>query len=146
MSVNKWIGIGNLGSDPTLRYDASGSPIANFSVACSESYKDREGNKQERTEWVRIVLFGKQAELAGQYLKKGSSVYLEGRLQTRKWTSKEGQEVTTTEVVGERMQFLGGKRDEGNSFEPRPAGEPAKADGFQPQKDSFEDMEDDIPF
>jgi single-strand DNA-binding protein len=136
MSVNKWIGIGNLGGDPQVRYDAAGSPIANFSLACNESYKDREGNKQERTEWVRVVLFAKKAELAGQYLKKGSQVYIEGRLQTRKWTSKEGQEVTTTEVVGDVMTFLG-------SAPQRPAGEPAKADGFQPQHD---EADEEIPF
>lgn len=136
MSVNKVILVGNVGGDPAIRYDASGNPIANFSVACSESYKDKDGNKQERTEWVRIVLFGKQAGVAEQYVHKGDPLYVEGRLQTREWTNKEGQKVTTTEVVGERIQLLGRKGDN-----PRPAQEPAKANGYQEEIDP-----DEIPF
>lgn len=139
-SVNKAIILGNVGKDPEIRYDAAGSPIANFGVATSERYKDRDGVQQEKTEWHRVVMFGKQAGVVEQYVKKGQPVYVEGRIQTRTWTSKEGNEVTTTEIVGDRIQLLGGKRD----GEPRPAQEAAKANGFQPS--GFEDMEDDIPF
>ena len=92
-SVNKWIGIGNLGRDPEMRYTASGEAICNFSIACTENWKDKQtGEKKEMTEWVRISFFGKLAEIAGQYLKKGSQVYIEGSLRTRKWTDKDGQE------------------------------------------------------
>ena len=90
-SVNKCIFIGNLGRDPEIRYMPSGDAMANFSIACTDSFKGKSGEKQERTEWVRIVMFGKQAEIAGEYLKKGSSVYIEGRMQTRKWQNKENQ-------------------------------------------------------
>lgn len=108
-SVNKWIGIGNLGQDPTSRYSADGKAICNFSIACTESYKDKNGEKKEVTEWVRISTFGKLAEICAQYLKKGSQCYIEGRLQTRKWTDKAGVERYTTEVIADRMQMLGGK-------------------------------------
>ena len=108
-SVNKCIFIGNLGRDPEIRYMPSGDAMANFSIACTDSFKGKSGEKQERTEWVRIVMFGKQAEIAGEYLKKGSSVYIEGRLQTRKWQSKEGVDQYTTEIVADRFQMLGGK-------------------------------------
>ncbi len=112
--VNKVIVLGHLGRDPEMRYQTSGAAIATLNIATSESFKDKEGNKQERTEWHRVVLFGRAAEVAGEYLHKGSMAYVEGRLQTRKWTDKEGQERYTTEIVGDRLQLVGGK-DNGNA-------------------------------
>jgi len=154
-SVNKVILVGNLGRDPAMRYMPSGDAVATFSVATTETWKDKSGQRQEQTEWHRISMFGKQAEVAGQYLKKGSSVYIEGRLQTRKWTDKEGQERQTTEIRADRMQMLGG-RSGGNAFEvmdddagssapaPRqaPASKPAAGGGGS----NFDDFDDDIPF
>jgi single-strand DNA-binding protein len=154
-SVNKCIFIGNLGRDPEIRYMPSGDAMANFSIACTDSFKGKSGEKQERTEWVRIVMFGKQAEIAGEYLKKGSSVYIEGRMQTRKWTNKEGQEQYTTEIVADRMQMLGGRSGGGNSFEvvdregdssaPAPR-QQAPASAARPAGGSIDDIDDDIPF
>ena len=111
-SVNKVILIGNLGKDPEVRYMPSGEAIANISVATTDSWKDKSGEKQEKTEWHRVSFFGKLAEIVGEYLKKGSQVYIEGRLQTRKWVDKENQERYTTEIVADRMQMLGGRKDE----------------------------------
>jgi single-strand DNA-binding protein len=113
-SVNNCIFIGNLGRDPEIRYMPNGDAVANYSIACTDSFKDKAGAKQERTEWVRIVQYGKGAEVAGQYLKKGSAVYVQGRMQTRKWTNKEGVDQYTTEIIADRMQMLGG-RDSGTS-------------------------------
>jgi single-strand DNA-binding protein len=108
-SVNKVIIVGNLGKDPEVRYTGSGEAIANITVATTESWKDKStGEKKEQTEWHRIVFYRKLAEIVGQYLKKGSAVYLEGKLQTRKWTDKEGAERYTTEIVADSMQMLGG--------------------------------------
>lgn len=141
-SVNKWIGVGNLGRDPEMRYTASCEAICNFSIACSESWKDKAtGEKKEQTEWVSISFFGKLAEICGQYLKKGSQVYIEGSLQTRKWTDKDGQERYSTGIKGHEMKMLGG----------RPEGEARPAQSNQaPQKNkpkpSFDDLESDIPF
>ncbi|WP_163057091.1 single-stranded DNA-binding protein [Acidithiobacillus ferrooxidans] len=115
--VNKVIILGHLGRDVEMRYQPSGGAIANFSIATSETFKDKDGNKQERTEWHRIVLFGRTAEIAGEYLRKGSMAYVEGRLQTRKWTDKEGQERYTTEIVGDRLQLVGSRNDGGNRTE-----------------------------
>jgi single-strand DNA-binding protein len=108
-SVNKVILIGNLGRDPETRYTTGGDAICNLNIATSEQWKDKSGEKQERTEWHRVVLFGRQAEVAGEYLKKGRSVYIEGRLQTRKYTDKDGVEKYSTEIVADRMQLLGGR-------------------------------------
>lgn len=108
-SVNKVILIGHLGQDPELRYLASGDAVANFSMATSESWKDKAGEKQEQTEWHRISAFGKTAEIVGKFLKKGSQVYVEGKLQTKKWTDKEGVERYTTEIRCDRMQMLGAR-------------------------------------
>ena len=108
-SVNKVILIGNVGRDPETRYMPSGDAMVNLSLATTDTWKDKNGEKQEKTEWHRIVIFGKTAEIAGQYLRKGSQVYIEGRLQTRKWTDKEGQERYTTEIVADRMQMLGSR-------------------------------------
>lgn len=108
-SVNKVIIVGNLGDDPKINYSSSGSTITNLSVATTESYKDKQGEKQGKTEWHRVVMYNKLAEIAGEYLKKGSKVYLEGRLQTRKWTNKDGADQYTTEIIANEMKMLGGK-------------------------------------
>src|SRR5512144_2547816 len=113
-SVNKVILIGNLGRDPETRYTTGGDAICNLNIATSEQWKDKSGEKQERTEWHRVVLFGRQAEIAGEYLKKGRSVYIEGRLQTRKYTDKVGVEKYSTEIVADRMQLIGGAREGGS--------------------------------
>ena len=148
-SVNKWIGIGNLGKDPDMRYTASGDAVCNFSIACTDSWKDKAtGEKKEQTEWVRISFFGKLAEIAGQYLKKGAQVYIEGSLRTRKWTDKDGQERYTTEIRGEELKMLGSRPagtnqntqnyEAGTDYAPAPARDKPKP--------SFDDLGDDIPF
>ncbi len=147
-SVNKVILIGNLGRDPEVRYMPSGDAMCNLNLATTDTWRDKSGEKQEKTEWHRVVMFGKQAEIAGEYLKKGSPVYIEGRLQTRKWTDKEGQDRYTTEIVADRMQMLGSRsggsermsaqEDAAPAAERRPAA--AKSGG------NFDDLEDDIPF
>ena len=137
--VNKVIILGNLGQDPETKHLPSGSAVTNISVATSETWKDKDsGEKKEKTEWHRIVAFNRLAEIIGQYLKKGSKVYIEGKLQTRKWQDKDGNDRYSTEIVASEMQMLDGK-----SQEPRQdmqQGEPAK----QPTKNDFPD--DDIPF
>ncbi len=147
-SVNKAIIVGNLGRDPEIRYMPNGDAVANIAVATTESWKDKNtGEKKELTEWHRVTFYRKLAEVVGQYLKKGSAVYLEGKLQTRKWTDKEGVERYTTEIIADTMQMLGGRPDapEGQSQQERPAQQ-----GKQQQKqqhstpDQF--MDDDIPF
>ena len=112
-SVNKVILLGNLGRDPETRYTTGGDAVTNLSIATSEQWKDKNGEKQEKTEWHRVVLFGRTAEIAGEYLKKGRSVFIEGRLQTRKYTDKDGVEKYSTEIVGDRMQLIGGQREGG---------------------------------
>lgn len=112
-SVNKAILIGNLGKDPEVRYMPSGDAIANINIATTDSYKDREGVKQERTEWHRVAFFGKLAEIVGQYLKKGAPVYIEGRIQTRKWQDKTGQDRYTTEIIATDMKMLGSRNASG---------------------------------
>jgi len=111
MSVNKVILVGRLGRDPETRYTSGGQAVANFSVATDESYKDRNGERQKRTEWHKIVVWGKQAEIAQQYLKKGSLVYIEGRIQSREWQDKEGQKRTSFEIVASNFRMLGGRGD-----------------------------------
>jgi single-strand DNA-binding protein len=152
--INKVILIGNLGDDPEVRYTAGGSAVANVRLATSESWKDKEsGEKQERTEWHRVVFFGRLAEIVAEYLKKGSQVYVEGRIQTRKWQDKEGADRWTTEIVANDMQMLGGRggresfgegrESEGRaSRKPREEGKAAKEEG----KVSDEFVDDDIPF
>src|SRR5689334_7802756 len=108
-SVNKVIIIGNLGRDPETRYLPSGDAVTNVSIATSEKWKDKSGETQEHTEWHRVAFFGKLAEIAGEYLKKGASVYVEGRIRTRKWQDKDGADKYSTEVVADRMQMLGGR-------------------------------------
>ena len=139
--VNKAILIGHLGSDPTVRFTSGGTAVANFNIATSERFTDKSGEKQERTEWHRIVLFGRQAEIAQQYLKKGRQVYIEGRIQTRQWEDKEGVKKYTTEIVGNVMQFLGGRGDSGESSSQEMPGEPAPAAAGGGGGD-----DDDLPF
>jgi single-strand DNA-binding protein len=148
-SVNKAIIIGNLGKDPEMRYMPSGDAICNFSLATTDSWKDKNGEKQEKTEWHRISMFGKLAEIAGEYLKKGSQVYVEGRIQTRKWTNKEGQDQYTTEIVADKMQMLGGRSSGGgNSFEvvEKPAASASGAKQAAKSGGDFDNFEEDIPF
>jgi single-strand DNA-binding protein len=153
-SVNKVILVGNLGRDPETRYNPEGGAITNISVATTDTWKDKtSGEKQERTEWHRVVFFSRLAEIAGEYLKKGSQVYIEGSLRTRKWTDKEGQERYTTEIVADRMQMLGSRqgsgdaaardRSGGEAKEPAAAGEDKAA---KKPAGKFDDMDDDIPF
>ena len=111
MSVNKVILVGRLGRDPETRYTGGGQAVANFSVATDESYKDKNGERQKRTEWHKIVVWGKQAEIAQQYLKKGSLVFIEGRIQSREWQDKEGQKRTSFEIVASNFRMLGGRSD-----------------------------------
>jgi single-strand DNA-binding protein len=111
MSVNKVILVGRLGRDPETRYTGGGQAVANFSVATDESYKDKNGERQKRTEWHKIVVWGKQAEIAQQYLKKGSLIFIEGRIQSREWQDKEGQKRTSFEIVASNFRMLGGRSD-----------------------------------
>ena len=111
MSVNKVILVGRLGRDPETRYTGGGQAVANFSVATDESYKDKNGERQKRTEWHKIVVWGKQAEIAQQYLKKGSLIFIEGRIQSREWQDKEGQKLTSFEIVASNFRMLGGRAE-----------------------------------
>ncbi len=140
--VNKVILIGNLGADPEVRYTGDGTAVANFSLATAESWKDRtSGERQERTEWHRVVLWRQLAELAKEYLKKGSKVYIEGKLQTRSWDDQSGQKRYTTEVVGNQMNFLD-SRDAANSGGGNGSGDP----GPTPPPYNSGDDDDDLPF
>ena len=172
-SVNKVILIGNLGKDPEVRYAPSGSAICNITLATSRNWKDKtSGERQEETEWHRVVFFDRMAEVAGEYLKKGKSVYIEGRLKTRKWTDKEGVDKYTTEIMADRMEMLGSREagggggggDEAYSEQSAPRAEaprrsapppraPAPAPAAAPRpapaaksSTGFDDMDDDIPF
>ena len=151
-SINKVILIGNLGRDPEVRYMPSGDAVANITIATTETWKDKAGEKQEQTEWHRVAMFGKTAEIAGEYLKKGSQVYIEGKLQTRKWTDKEGQERYTTEIRADRMQMLGSRSGGAERMpppedgEPRAAPTPSKKPATAGKGGNFDDLEDDIPF
>lgn len=164
-SVNKVILMGNLGRDPEVRYMPNGEAVANFSIATTENWKDKSGIKQEKTEWHNIVMYRKLAEIAGEYLKKGRPVYIEGRLQTRKW-EKDGVTRYSTEIIADNMQMLGGRDGAGNAsydgmdqsgaqdeFNQAPARQSAPAKPSTPvskpaasQGSSFDDFEDDIPF
>ncbi|WP_337878393.1 single-stranded DNA-binding protein [Caldimonas sp.] len=153
-SINKVILIGNLGRDPEVRYTPNGAAICNVTIATSRSWKDKNsGERMEETEWHRVVFYDRLAEIAGEYLKKGRSVYVEGRLKTRKWQDKDGVDKYTTEIIAEQMQMLGGRdgsAEDGASStsSPRAAGRPPAASMPAPQKSStgFDDMDDDIPF
>ncbi len=168
-SINKVTLIGNLGKDPEMRYMPSGEAIANLTLATTDNWKDKTGAKQEKTEWHRISMFGRIAEVAGEYLKKGSSVYIEGRLQTRKWQDKDGQDRYTTEIVANEMKMLGGRPSggESTSFDdsdrgersdrsserggatPRSTGQPmgsGSSGASTAKKAKLDDFDDDIPF
>ena len=166
-SINKVILIGNLGRDPEVRYTPSGAAVCNVSVATTRNWKDKNsGDKVEETEWHRVVFYDRLAEIAGEYLKKGRPVYVEGRLKTRKWQDKDGKDNYTTEIVAEQMQLLGGREGGGGGYgggqggpedysqeapsaPSRPAARPAPAPAPRPAPKSstgFDDMDDDIPF
>jgi single-strand DNA-binding protein len=151
-SVNKVILVGNLGRDPETRYTTGGDAVTNIRVATTDTWKDKSGEKQEKTEWHTVVFFGRQAEIAGEYLKKGRQVYIEGRLQTRKWQDKEGQDRYTTEIVADRMQMLGSREGSGAPVAAEPserasAAEPrAGKSGGAAAKKNVDDLDDDIPF
>ncbi|MEQ1532507.1 MAG: single-stranded DNA-binding protein [Sideroxydans sp.] len=155
MSVNKAILVGRLGKDPETRFMTNGEAVTNVSIATSENYKDKNGEKQEKTEWHNLVFYRRLAEVAGEYLKKGSQVYVEGRIQSRKYTDKAGAEKYITEIIVNEMQMLGGKSS-GGSFEvvenqassPAPArSAPAARPAAAPAaKGNFDNFDDDIPF
>jgi single-strand DNA-binding protein len=169
--INKVILVGNLGRDPEIRYMPSGGAVANLAIATSEQWKDKNtGQQQERTEWHRVVMFGRLGEIAGEYLKKGSQVYIEGKLQTKKWQDQSGQDRYTTEIVANEMQMLGGRGGSGGSADfnqdqsynqappaqqqaapqqqaaaPQQQQAPAQQAPSQPAG-GFDDFDDDIPF
>jgi single-strand DNA-binding protein len=148
--INKVILVGNLGADPDTRYMPSGKAVTNIRIATSESWKDRTtGDQQERTEWHTVVLFDKLGEIAAEYLRKGSQVYIEGSLRTRKWQDKEGKDRYSTEIVARDMQMLGGRGGAGasGSAEPRPSrSAPAEDRGSTPPPADVGEFDDDIPF
>ena len=158
--INKAILIGNLGKDPETRYSANGNAITNVTVATNESWKDKSGEMQERTEWHRVVFFNRLAEIAAEYLRKGSTIYLEGRIQTRKWQGQDGQDRYTTEIVASEMQMLGARGGAGGGGMPddsddrgssgsRSGGGGSSGGGGQskpPPAAPAEDFDDDIPF
>jgi single-strand DNA-binding protein len=157
-SVNKVILVGNLGRDPETRYMPDGGAITNVSIATTATWKDKSGEKQEQTEWHRVAFFGKLAEIAGEYLKKGSQVYVEGKLRTRKWQDKDGAEKYTTEIIADAMQMLGsrggmgggdsagGGEGGGYSRPAAPSGGASKPAAGKGGAAKFDDMDDDIPF
>lgn len=141
MSVNKVILVGRIGKDPDTRYMTSGEAVTNITLATSETWKDRSGEKQEKTEWHNLVFYKKLAEIAGEYLKKGSQIYVEGRIQNRKYQDKEGKDRYVTEIIVNEMKMLGGKPEEEKKERSAPEKPKAKAEGG-----SFDNFEDDIPF
>jgi single-strand DNA-binding protein len=169
--INKVILVGNCGNDPETRYTPGGAAITNISIATTDSWKDKQtGQMQDRTEWHRIVFFNRLAEIAGEYLKKGSQVYVEGRLQTRKWQDQSGQDRYTTEIVANEMQMLGGRGDgmmnqgggqqggmnrnnggynapqQGGGYQQQPAQPQQQPQQAQPVPPAMDDFDDDIPF
>ena len=153
MSVNKVILVGHLGKDPETRYMTNGEAMTTVSLATSENWKDKSGEKQEKTEWHNLVFFRRLAEVAGQYLKKGSQIYVEGKLQTRKWQTKEGQDRYSTEIIVDQMQMLGSKSAGSSNFEvvDKPtssasSGAPAAANVTPVKSGGFDNFDDDIPF
>jgi len=166
--INKVILVGNLGQDPEVRYTTSGSAVTNISVATAESWKDKNtGEKVEKTEWHRVVFFGRLAEIAGEYLRKGSQVYIEGKIQTRKWQDQNNQDRYTTEIVANELQMLGGTPSGGqgsyggqapaaprannppqqnNMQQNRGTGQPQQSQPPVQNQPAFDDFDDDIPF
>jgi len=166
-SINKVILVGNLGNDPEVKYMPSGGAVTNISIATTENWKDKStGEKQERTEWHRVVFFNRLAEIVGEYLRKGSQIYIEGSLRTRKWQDQSGQDRYTTEIVAREMQMLGGRTGASDGgYSSAPASQPQQSQGGSaPQQNqgqggggqpnapqqqppgNFDDFEDDIPF
>jgi len=160
--INKVILVGNLGNDPEVKYMPSGGAVTNFSLATADSWKDKNtGERVDKTEWHRVVFFNRLAEIAGEYLKKGSQVYIEGALRTRKWQDQNGQERYTTEIVGAEMQMLGSRTGGSSSFDQaptqqrsqpaqqqqnRPAPSRQAPQSAPPAPQNFDDFDDDIPF
>ena len=141
--INKVIVVGNLGQDPDTRYMPSGSAVTNITVATNESWKDKQtGEQKERTEWHKVAMFGRLAEIAAEYLRKGSQVYIEGKLRTRKWQDQSGNDRYTTEIIADEMQMLGGRGGGGGGAPMRNDGPPPSP----PPQGSTEDFDDDIPF
>jgi single-strand DNA-binding protein len=139
--VNKVILVGNLGNDPEVRYMPNGNAVANLSIATSESWKDQQGQLQEKTEWHKVTMYRRLAEIAGEYLKKGSQIYLEGKLQTRKWQDQQGNDRYTTEVIADQLQMLGGRNEsgggqggggQGGGYQQSPQGGQNNQGGYQP--------------
>lgn len=153
-SINKVILVGRLGKDPEIRYSQSGEPIASFTLATSEQRKDNNGMRVENTEWHRIVVFKKLAEIVEKYLKKGALVYIEGSIKTNKWKNKDGVDQYTTEIIGNQMQMLGGKQDGGGDEGPRQQRQPAQTRGngggrAVPPRSApvnLDDLDSDIPY
>ena len=148
-SINKVIIVGNLGKDPETRFLPDGKAVCNFSVATTDTWKDKaSGEKKEATEWHRISAFGRLAEICGEYLKKGSQVYIEGKLKTRKWQDKEGQDRYTTEIMADAMQMLGSRSGMGGGEPRAEMREPSSGESRPAKKPAgqFQDMDDDIPF
>lgn len=152
--INKVILVGNLGNDPEVRYTPAGAAVTTISVATTENWKDKEGNRQEKTEWHRVVFFSRLAEIAGEYLKKGSQVYIEGKLRTNKWQDQSGQDRYTTEILANEMQMLGGRADSGSGgfgggqsmpSAPRPNNNQKQQSNNDPMS-GFDDFDDEIPF
>jgi single-strand DNA-binding protein len=150
--INKVILVGHLGADPEIKYMPSGGAVANVSIATTESWKDKtSGEKQERTEWHRVTFYQRLAEIVGEYLKKGAQIYVEGRLQTRKWQAKDGTDRYTTEIIASEMQMLGGKSGSGGAGGAASGGSrydsaPANEDSGRAAAPAREDFDDDIPF
>jgi len=142
--INKVILVGNLGQDPETRYMPSGGAVTNFTVATNESWKDKQtGEQKDRTEWHRVAMFGRLAEIAAEYLRKGSQVYIEGKLRTRKWQDRDGNDRYTTEVIADEMQMLGGRGGGGGMSA---GGDPGPGSAPPPRQSGPEDFDDDIPF
>ncbi len=141
--INKVIIVGNLGQDPDTRYMPSGGAVTNFTVATNESWKDKQtGEQKDRTEWHKVAMFGRLAEIGAEYLRKGSQVYIEGKLRTRKWQDRDGNDRYTTEIIADEMQMLGGR---GGGSAPM-GGDPGPASSAPAPKQSADDFDDDIPF
>ena len=144
--INKVILVGNLGGDPETRYMPSGSAVTNITVATNESWKDKQtGEQKDRTEWHKVAMFNRLAEIAAEYLRKGSQVYIEGKLRTRKWQDKSGQDRWTTEVIADEMQMLGGRGGSGGGSAPMSSSSDS-APSSAPPKPGPDDFDDDIPF
>lgn len=144
MTVNKVILVGNLGADPESRSTQSGSTVANLRIATTERAKDRDGNWNDHTEWHRVACFGRTAENVAKYCRKGKQVYIEGKIRTRKWQDRDGNDRWSTEVIADQIRFLGGRGDGGGGFDPGPSGPPSNSGGNSGYGGS--DVDDDIPF